>query len=240
MNLTKEEIKFIDDYLIKNEVKFWDVRLELLDHIVSAVEDKITNEGVSFNEALLDVHRGFGNQLIKRSVPQNKVWTKGLYQSNIGFEKFIKKKRKEIGRKHRKTYWKTFLPFIFSLRFFVEILILVIITFLAFQYSVKAGLFTIMLGVIISEFTKLFYGVFKKFKSKSLNIQTAVASSLLITQLPYWIMMLFNWYFEDVETKPHYILVVFFALLFIMSRHSLNNFINIYKTYNERFKLLTS
>lgn len=65
MKLTKEEIKFIDNYLKKNDVKFWDVRLELLDHIVSAVEDKIGDEGISFNEALLEVHCGFGNQLIK-------------------------------------------------------------------------------------------------------------------------------------------------------------------------------
>ena len=70
MKLTKEEIQFIDEYLIKNEVKFWDVRVELLDHIVSAVEDKINNKGVSFNEALLEVHRGFGNQLITQRIPK--------------------------------------------------------------------------------------------------------------------------------------------------------------------------
>ena len=46
MKLTKDEIKYIDNYLLKNEVRFWDVRLELLDHIVSSVEDKIDNEGI--------------------------------------------------------------------------------------------------------------------------------------------------------------------------------------------------
>ena len=240
MKLTKEEIQFIDNYLIKNEVKFWDVRLELLDHIVSAVEDKMTNDGISFNEALLNVHRGFGNQFIEFGVSKDKIFEKGLYQSNIGFEKFIKKKRKEIGRKQRKTYWKTFLPFVFSLRFFVETLILVIISFLVYQHNVKAGLFAILFGVIIAEFTKLFYGGLKKFKSKSLNIQLAVASSLLMTQLPYWIMMVFDWNFKDVEFKPYYILFCLFTLLFVFSRHSLNNFIKIYNTYNERYKLLMS
>lgn len=51
IELTKEEIKFIDNYLIKNDIKFWDIRLELLDHIISSVEDKIEKEGTSFNEA---------------------------------------------------------------------------------------------------------------------------------------------------------------------------------------------
>ena len=88
MKLTKEEIKFIDNYLIRNEIKFWDVRLELLDHIISAVEDKMTNDGTSFNEALLEVHRGFGNPFIEFGVAKSDVFEKGLYQSNIGFKKF--------------------------------------------------------------------------------------------------------------------------------------------------------
>jgi len=29
MKLTKEEIKYIDNYLIKSKVKYWDVRIEL-------------------------------------------------------------------------------------------------------------------------------------------------------------------------------------------------------------------
>ncbi|NRD18509.1 hypothetical protein HNV08_00500 [Winogradskyella eckloniae] len=240
MNLTKQEIQFIDNYLIKNEVKFWDVRIELLDHIVSAVEDKMTNDGISFNEALLDVHRSFGNQFIEFGVSKDKIFEKGLYQSNAGFKKFIRNKQKEIGRKHRKAYWKTFVPFITSIRFFVELLLLAIVTFVAYQYSIKAGLFAIMSGIFISEFTKLFYGGLKKFKSKSLNIQSAVASSLLLTQLPYWLIMLFNWNFENAEVKPYYILFCLFALLFVFSRHSVNNFIKIYNTYNERYKLLIS
>ncbi len=63
MKLIKEEIQFIEEYLIKNGVKYWDVRLELLDHIVSAVEDRMENKGISFNEALLEVHAEFGNQV---------------------------------------------------------------------------------------------------------------------------------------------------------------------------------
>lgn len=240
MNLTKKEIKFIDNYLIKNEVKYWDVRLELLDHIVSAVEDKMMNIGISFNEALLEIHKGFGNQFIEFGVAKNEIFKKGLYQSNIGFKKFTRKKQKEIRRKHWNAYWKTFLPFVFSFRFFIEILVVAIVTFLAYQYSVKSGLLALISGVIISEFTKLFYGGFKKFKAKSLNIQLAAASSLLMTQIPFWIMMFFNSHYEGIEPKPYYILFVVFSLIFIFSRHSLNNFINIYNTYNERFKLLMS
>lgn len=240
MKLTKEEIKFIDNYLIKNEVKHWDVRLELLDHIVSAVEDKMSEDGISFNEALLEVHQGFGNQFIEFSIPKGKIFENGLYQSNIGFKKFTRKKQKEIRRKHWKAYWRTFLPFVFSFWFLVEILVLGIFTFLSYQFGVKSGLLTLVMGVIISEFIKLFYGGFEKFKKKSLNMQLAVASSLLITQIPFWIMMLFNSHYDGIQTKPYYILFIIFALLFIFSRHSLNNYINTYKIYKKRYELLIS
>lgn len=38
MKLTKENIQFIDNYLIKNEVKYWDIRMEMTDHIASDIE----------------------------------------------------------------------------------------------------------------------------------------------------------------------------------------------------------
>lgn len=240
MKLTKEEIKFIDNYLIKNEVKFWDVRLELLDHIVSAVEDKITNDGISFNEALLEVHKSFGNQFIEFGVSKDRIFEKGLYQSNIGFKNFVKQKQKEIRRKNFRSYWRSFLPFVFSFQFLIEFIILALITYMCYQFSAKAGLLVLISGIVIAEFVKLLYGGLKKFKSKSLNIQLAIASSLLITQIPYWIMMLFNDHYEDVQTKPYYILFIIFALMLIFSRHSLSNYITIYKRYKTRYELLIS
>ena len=81
---------------------------------------------------------------------------------------------------------------------------------------------------------------FEKFKKKSLNMQLAVASSLLITQIPFWIMMLFNSQYEGAETKPYYILFIIFFMLFVFSRHGLNHYLSIYKTYKTRFTLLMS
>ena len=69
-------------------------------------------------------------------------------------------------------------------------------------------------------------------------MQLAVASTLLMTQIPFLIMMFFNSNYEGAETKPYYILFIIFSILFIFSRHGLNNYISIYKTYKERFALL--
>lgn len=51
MKLSKEEIKFIDTYLISDEVIFVDIRQEMLDHIATAVEEKMTTEQLDFYEA---------------------------------------------------------------------------------------------------------------------------------------------------------------------------------------------
>jgi hypothetical protein len=51
MELTKEQIQEIENYIESNGVDFIDLKIELLDHIVSDVEHKI-NKGFSFESAL--------------------------------------------------------------------------------------------------------------------------------------------------------------------------------------------
>ena len=41
MNLSKEELQFIDNYLENSGVIYMDVRLELTDHIASAIEEEL-------------------------------------------------------------------------------------------------------------------------------------------------------------------------------------------------------
>ncbi|WP_296147199.1 hypothetical protein [uncultured Flavobacterium sp.] len=52
--LSREEIQFINAYLKKSEVIYDDVRAELVDHIASAVEDKIDQENLAFYDAFKD------------------------------------------------------------------------------------------------------------------------------------------------------------------------------------------
>lgn len=51
MNLTKEQIQFIDQYLKKSEVVFDDLRMELVDHTASAVAHKMLEEDIDFYDA---------------------------------------------------------------------------------------------------------------------------------------------------------------------------------------------
>jgi hypothetical protein len=51
MKITKENIQFIDNYLTKSEVIYDDLKLELIDHISSAVQDKMDEEKIEFYDA---------------------------------------------------------------------------------------------------------------------------------------------------------------------------------------------
>ena len=51
MKLSTREIQFIDNYLQKHDVIFVDIRAEMIDHIATAVEDKMDKETIDFYDA---------------------------------------------------------------------------------------------------------------------------------------------------------------------------------------------
>ena len=51
MKLTSENIKFIDNYLKNSEVIYYDIRMEMLDHVATAVEQKMEVENLDFYDA---------------------------------------------------------------------------------------------------------------------------------------------------------------------------------------------
>lgn len=238
MKLTKSEIQYIDKYLIKNEVKFWDVRIELLDHIVSAVEDKIHNEGISFNEALLDVHRGFGNQLIKQRT-QNQSLSKGLYQSNIGFKKFIKNEQKKVGRKHRRKYWIVLKKLLMSYTFIIEYALLVLLVFIIYQYQPKTAFIISLCAIALPHFYKFRY-VFKKSVITSLaaNMVDSFSISFLCFQ-----GLILNFYKETFTYQgqlDYSYIIGFYLFLYPFFRAGIANYIKVIDKVRQRYNLLNS
>ena len=51
MKLNKENIQFIDNYLKNSEVIYYDIRMEMLDHVSSAIEQKMELEHLDFYDA---------------------------------------------------------------------------------------------------------------------------------------------------------------------------------------------
>ncbi len=67
MKLSKENIQFIDTYLQNHDVFYVDVRFEMIDHIASAVEEKMQNENIDFYDAFKNYMILNKNEILKQN-----------------------------------------------------------------------------------------------------------------------------------------------------------------------------
>ena len=67
MRLTKDNIQFIDNYLKNSEVIYYDIRMEMLDHVATAVEQKMESENLDFYEAFKAFMAVNKSQLLQRN-----------------------------------------------------------------------------------------------------------------------------------------------------------------------------
>lgn len=102
MELTKEQIKFIDHRLENEGIKYWDIRIEMLDHVVSDVESilKPENSAYEFKEIVqqsfekLGWKENFnGGGLESVFIQRLKIYSKG---ANKGIVKEYKEKLSDI------------------------------------------------------------------------------------------------------------------------------------------------
>ncbi len=84
MKLTSQNIQFIDNYLKNSEVIYYDIRMEMLDHVASAVEQKMEAENLDFYDAFKSYMVLNKKDLIK----ENEKTLKHNYKVIIPFLKF--------------------------------------------------------------------------------------------------------------------------------------------------------
>jgi hypothetical protein len=156
MKLNKPQIKYIEDYLIKNEVVYWDVRIELLDHCVIAVEEKIAATKMSFIEALAEVHKNFGNQLMSPKYEGEYYLEKSLYQTNNGFKKLLREKQKQLGKKYNKQFVKQLKCTLKQSLFWLEYAVFIALFYVLFsaypKHAIVIGMFVLMMPILYTSY----------------------------------------------------------------------------------------
>ena len=237
LKLTKEEIKFIDNYLVKNKVKYWDVRTELLDHIILATEAKINKEGISFNEALLEVHEEFGNKLGHFKSPS---FEQNLYYSNKGFKKFTLEKQKEIGKKYRRQHWQGLKSLFLSPKFLLEYVLFGICFYLCFLNFTKLAIVFGMILLMIPTFYSGFHSIKNKMARRSLNIVLTTGISLLPWTLYNLTLQIFNLTTKGEESKPYYLFLILTILCYPLMRSGLNIYMKIYNDFKNQYNLMVN
>ena len=87
MKLTLQNLQFIDNYLKNSEVIYYDIRMEMLDHVATAVEQKMEAENLDFYDA-------FKSYMVvnkKSLVEQNEKTLKFNYSVVVTFLKYCLK-----------------------------------------------------------------------------------------------------------------------------------------------------
>lgn len=94
MELNKEQIEHIDCVLEKKGIQYWDLRIEMIDHIVSDIENHATSDNFK---------KEFENALIRVK------WNKSLLSENkVGW--------KNVNKRYRNLFKKELLNFFLSTR----------------------------------------------------------------------------------------------------------------------------
>ncbi|RKF05033.1 hypothetical protein C8N26_0432 [Tenacibaculum lutimaris] len=136
MELTKEQIQYIENRLIKDGVKYWDIRIEMLDHIVSDIERNANT-------------KNFDSEL-QRAL-KNANWDKSLVDIN-------QEALKNINRKYRTQFHKEILLLLKNAKY-----IFFLITFCFNHYLLSKNLnFKTFdrINIILFLFPIIFYLVF--------------------------------------------------------------------------------
>lgn len=86
--LTNEQIQALHAFCYKHSVRYYDVQVELVDHLANAIEaQQEANPTLSFEDALRNVYKGFGV---------------------MGFGPLVTAKQQAVGKQSRKQLWKFF------------------------------------------------------------------------------------------------------------------------------------
>ncbi len=156
MELSKEQIQYIDHRLENEGVKYWDIRIEMLDHIVSDVEKtlKPENSEYEFKEIVQDSFVALG-------------WKENF--NGGGFEKVFLSRNVYYVKKVRRKYGQEIKRKFSSVLFLIPILIL-----WAFLYLIHNNSFFIKLTFTIEIIAVVLFLIFfvvkyQLFKSSHLN-----------------------------------------------------------------------
>lgn len=198
MELTKEQIQYIDHRLENEGVKYWDIRIELLDHVVSDVEKKL-NE----NSSEADFKKMVQNSFVFLG------W-------NGSFDDLTKQRLFGINKMVRKQYFNQIIQLFINVNSILGIMLFVsCYSFIFLQFSIKFFKITSIIMLLLP----VIYGLLSFFKEFSISRKTG-----LLTYSSFYIFFSFlmlNAFIQFLQpngifgtSKENYKMVFFIVTIF--------------------------
>ena len=150
MELTEEQIQQVECYLNVKHITYIDLRIEVLDHIISDIENTINEEKVDFQYAFAITKQKWNKQLKE---------TTSLF-FGVGFSA-----PKIVIQKAKKVYWKQYLLLLAS--YFSPFLLLSYFNF-KIENPTEYGFFVFLKGLLILSFSAFIYMlIFRNYKTET-------------------------------------------------------------------------
>lgn len=160
--LTKEQIEYLFYFCTSNGVLYYDVQVELVDHLANAVEIEMHSVPVlTFDKAVEKVHRSFGYR---------------------GFEPLVKEKEKMAEKQIKRLFWNLFKSHfgwpkvLFFLLLLTGLLTLFSFNIVFIKWFLTA---TIFLGFGVALYTSFFEGFMSGTGKKFLLINFSRLTSII-------------------------------------------------------------
>jgi len=147
MELTKEQLLEIDNYIFSCGIKYYDVRTEILDHFANILEEKLNeNSKLDFKKEIINIHRNF---------------------SDRDFSKLLKEKTKSVHKKFYKQSFKHLITFFKLPKIIVTGVLFYVLFLLMNFFEDKENFFFVMNGLNILLVVRIFYQSWKTKKQQN-------------------------------------------------------------------------
>ena len=147
--LSVEDIRFIDNYLIDNKIKYIDVRLELIDHLASEYEENVED---NLLEDFLKSKRSF-------------------------ILDFVENRQKNIHWSYQKQLWTRVAMFFYKPNYvFGLTLLFICLAFVILKYGKEIGISVLLIPVFVLQMVSFFsYYIFNKSLKKIQSAQSLLS-----------------------------------------------------------------
>ena len=217
MELTTKQIQYIENRLKNEGVKYWDIRIEMLDHIVSDVEHQM-QKGEKFHIAVQNCFIALG-------------WKNG-------FEQLIERKQIQYQKNHKTLFIKEYKYFFTSLKTISIYAILIACTY-CFSGS-NSFVKTILLSFITAFGFFVIYS-FINYKKVYKSIDLLISFSTIVFLLSMYNMFLFfPRVFLNIEQLHPVYISIFTVFIFPLFYVSVKMFYNRFSKINTIYKKLIS
>ena len=161
MKLNDGQISEIESFVKSKYVEYYDIQVELVDHLASSIEHEMAqNSKLDFKNALSTCYKNFGI---------------------FGFSDFVVEREKAVYLQSRKKYWNTFFEF-FKVPNIVYSILILILSFLILRNSTHFVMASIIVSVFILAGIFSFYYYFRQKRQQILQL-------IQREYQPFWISM---------------------------------------------------